>query len=101
MSPNEICTQLSLWIVNLYIKSYIFFLHFILYRYRIYMCGSGLIRIKKAPEYGSNTDPDPQHWEEPRPAWKGGHAADGNIRRDGHNTLASVLVNTVDVGVDA
>ena len=34
-----------------------------------YMCGSGSvfqirIRIHKAPEYGSNTDPvpDPQHW---------------------------------------
>ena len=32
------------------------------------MCGSGsvfgifCIRIQKAPEYGSNTDPDPQHW---------------------------------------
>ena len=29
------------------------------------MCGSGSvfgIRIRKAPEYGSNTDPDPQHW---------------------------------------
>ena len=31
------------------------------------MCGSGYvfgirIRIHEAPEYGSNTDPDPQHW---------------------------------------
>ena len=31
------------------------------------MCGSGSvfrirIRIQEAPEYGSNTDPDPQHW---------------------------------------
>ena len=37
----------------------------------IFMCGSGSvfgipvrirIRIQEAPEYGSNTDPDPQHW---------------------------------------
>ena len=33
-----------------------------------YMCGSvfvfGIrIRIHKAPKYGSNTNPDPQHWK--------------------------------------
>ena len=33
----------------------------------IYICGSGSIlgiriRIHEAPENGSNTDPDPQHW---------------------------------------
>ena len=35
--------------------------------FQIYMCGSGLeirIRVHKAPENGSNTDPDPQHWVE-------------------------------------
>ena len=35
----------------------------------IYMSGSGSvfgIRIQKAPDYGSNTDPDPQHWKKMR-----------------------------------
>ena len=68
MLPKEIFTLLSLFIVNFYFKSSIFF--FILSS--IYMCGSGSvfrirIRIQKAPEYGSNTDPDPdpdpQHWD--------------------------------------
>ena len=59
MSPKEICTKLSLWIVNFYLKSYIFCFHFTLYLH-VWI----RIRIQKAPEYGSNTDqdPDPQHW---------------------------------------
>ena len=44
-------TQLSLWIVNFYVKS-IFCRNFIVYLH---------VWIQKAPEYGSNTDPDPQH----------------------------------------
>ena len=59
MSPKEIFSQLSLWIVNLYLKSYIFCLHFNLYLHV-------WIRIQEAPEYGSNMDPDPQHWFLPR-----------------------------------
>ena len=31
MAPNEIFRQLSLWIVNLYLKSYTFCLYFILF----------------------------------------------------------------------
>ena len=66
MVPKEIFTLLSLFIVNFYFKSSIFF--FILSS--IYMCGSGSvfrirIRIQKAPEYGSITDPDPQHCPSP------------------------------------
>ena len=38
--------------INFYLKSYIFCLHFTLYLH---------VWIRKAPEYGSNTDPDPQH----------------------------------------
>ena len=56
MSPKEICTKLSLWIVNFYLKSYIFCFHFTLYLH-VWI----RIQIQKAPEYGSNTDPDPQH----------------------------------------
>ena len=41
MLHTEMFTQLSLFIVNFYLKSYIFFLHFIPYL--------------QAPEYGSNT----------------------------------------------
>ena len=40
--------------MNFYLKSYIFCLHFTLYLHV-------WIRIQKAPEYGSNTDLDPQH----------------------------------------
>ena len=59
----EIFTHLSLWIMNLYLKSYIFCLHFIQYLHvwvqiRIFRIR---IRIQKALDYGSNTDPDPQH----------------------------------------
>ena len=59
----EIFTHLSLWIMNLYLKSYIFCLHFIPYLHvwvqiRIFRIR---IRIQKALDYGSNTDPDPQH----------------------------------------
>ena len=57
MSPKEIFTQLSLWIVNLYLKSYNFLSPFILYLH-VWIW----IRIQKAPEYGSNTDPGPQHY---------------------------------------
>ena len=74
MSPKEIFTQLSLWIVNFYVKVvselWIFILNLISFAFilfYIYMCGSGSvflirIRIQKAPEYGSNMDPDPQDW---------------------------------------
>ena len=56
MSPKEFCTgtKLSLWIVNVYLKSYIFCFHFTLYLHV-------WIRIQKASEYGSNTDLDPHH----------------------------------------
>ena len=48
MSPKEICTKLSLWIVNFYLKSYIFCFHFTLYLHV-------WIRIRIP-----NTDPDPE-----------------------------------------
>ena len=48
MSPKEICTKLSLWIVNFYLKSYIFCFHFTLYLHV-------WIRI-----HIPNTDPDPE-----------------------------------------
>ena len=54
MSPKEIFSQLSLWTVNLYLKSYIFCYCFNLYLHV-------WIRMQEAREYGSNTDPDPQH----------------------------------------
>ena len=59
MSPEEIYSQLlvSLWILNLCLKCYTFCLYFILYL-------NVWIRIHKASEYGSNTDPDPQPWFE-------------------------------------
>ena len=70
-------TQSSLWTVNLYLKSYIFCLHFILYLQ--YMCGSVFrirIRIQKGPEFGSNADLDPQKccqhnncWPAQEPSW--------------------------------
>ena len=41
--------------MNLCLKSYTFHLYFILFLHV-------WIRIHKAPEYGSNADPDPQHW---------------------------------------
>ena len=55
MSPKEICTHLSFWIVDLlYILNLTpFYLHFILYLHL-------WIRIQKAPD-GFNTDSDPQH----------------------------------------
>ena len=60
--PKEIFSQLSLFKVNLYLKSCIFFPSF----YPLFVCVSGSvfriqIQIQKAPEYGSNTgtDPDP------------------------------------------
>ena len=46
MSPQEICTKLSLWIVNFYLKSDIFCFHFTLY-WHVW------IRIP-------NPDPDPE-----------------------------------------
>ena len=50
----------ELWIYILNLISFAFILYY------FYMCGSGSvfrirIRIQEAPEYGSNTDPDPQH----------------------------------------
>ena len=65
MALEERFSQLSIWTVNLWFKSYAFFAYILSYT-GIYMCGSGSvlgIRIHKAPEYRSNTDPDPQHWE--------------------------------------
>ena len=56
LSPKEIFNHLGLWIVGWYLKSYIFCLHF-----NIYLHVWIRIRIQEAPEYGSNTDPDPQH----------------------------------------
>ena len=59
---EEIFIQLSLRIVNFCLN----LTHFATHLSYIFMCGSGSvlgirIRIQKAPEYGSNTDPDPQH----------------------------------------
>ena len=48
MAKKIFFSQLSLWMMNLC-------LYFVLYLYV-------WIRIHKAPEYGSNTDPNPQHW---------------------------------------
>ena len=48
MLPKEIFTQISHFIVNYYLKSCIFFLHFILYLHV-------WIRIQKAPEQGSRS----------------------------------------------
>ena len=50
MLLKEIFTLLSLFIVNFYLKSCIFFLHFILYLH-VWI----RIRIQKAPESGSTT----------------------------------------------
>ena len=52
MSLKEIVSQLGLRIVNLYLKSCTFYLHFILYLHL-------WIRIHRAPEYVSNVDLDP------------------------------------------
>ena len=57
MALEELFCQLSLWMVNLCLKSSNFCLYFIQYRYLHVW-----IRILKAPEYGYNTDPDTQHW---------------------------------------
>ena len=59
MSPKEIFTQLSLWIVNYgnILNLTYFVSHFIL-NLHVWI----VFRIQKAPEYRSNTDPDPQHW---------------------------------------
>ena len=53
----------ELWIYILHLIPFVSILSFT----GIYMSGSGSvcgirIRIHKAYEYGSNTDPDPQHW---------------------------------------
>ena len=68
MSPQEFFCQLSLWIGNLYL-TYILHHAPLCNPIFMYMCGSesvpvfGMrIRILKAPKYGFNTDPDPQHW---------------------------------------
>ena len=55
MAREELFSQLSLWIVNLFTKWYTFCLNFIIYWH-------GWIRIHESPEYGSNMDPDQQHW---------------------------------------
>ena len=47
------CRLFSLWSGILYLNTFSIFL--ILYL-------NVWIRIHKSPEYGSNTDPDPQHW---------------------------------------
>ena len=66
MSPKEIFSPLSLGILNLPVYS-IYNLNLTssasILTY-ICRCGSGSVfgRRQKAPEYGSNTDPDPQHW---------------------------------------
>ena len=59
---KKFLSQLSLWIVNLCIKSDTICLYFILYLHvRIRIRIPIKDPIHKAPEYGSNTDPDPQH----------------------------------------
>ena len=58
---NTFYSVQSLWLVN-YFLNLTPFASILSY---IYMPGSVLgirILIHKAPEYGSNTDPDPQHW---------------------------------------
>ena len=62
MSPKEICSQLSHSML-IYILNLTPFVSILSY---FYMCGSGSVfrrRIHKAPEYGSNTDP--QHCRKP------------------------------------
>ena len=60
MSPKEMFTLLSLWILNLLPPFYPTFScldpdpDFTVFGIRI--------RIQKAPEYGTNTDKDPQHF---------------------------------------
>ena len=51
MSPKEIFSQLSLRILNLYLKSFTFCLYFILVCMYVHVW----IRIHKAPEYGSGS----------------------------------------------
>ena len=63
MAPEEIFSQLSLWIVNL-CHSITTFSSNLSY---IYLFGSGSvfgiwILVLKGPEYGSNFNPDPQRW---------------------------------------
>ena len=67
-TAKYIFCQLSLWIVNLYLKSCIFCLHFNLYLY-VWI----RIRIQEAPEYGSNRDPGPQHWTKQTKNFFSGH----------------------------
>ena len=57
MSPEEIFSPFSLWIVNLCLKSYTLCIYFILYLHHVWLW----IRIHKAPDYVSNTDPFPQY----------------------------------------
>ena len=61
MSPEELFSELSLWMVNLWLKSYNF-CHYLIFILCILTC------VDPDPywEYGSghesNTDPDPQNW---------------------------------------
>ena len=68
MLPFENFAQLSLFIVNFYLKSCTFFLHFILYLHVwIWIRISNTDPDPESSEYRSNTvwdpdlDPDPQH----------------------------------------
>ena len=64
MAPEELFSWLSAGLGNLclIVKTYTFCLF--LYYCTVYFHVWIWIRIYKAPEYGSNTDPDPKHCEE-------------------------------------
>ena len=58
MAPEKLFCQLSLRTVNFCLKFSTFSIYFILYNLQVWIW----IRFDKAPEYGPNMDPDPQHW---------------------------------------
>ena len=81
MSPKEIFSQLSLWIVNLYLKSYIFCLHFNLYLH-VWI----RIRIPNTDpyfEYGSGSGKLPNTGTDPILIWI-------------HNTVKKIVLDPDD-----
>ena len=73
LSPNKfLISRVSEFLINTGILHLTSFPSILTY---ICICGSGSvfrirIRIQEAPEYGSNTDPDPQHCFEENPLIK-------------------------------
>ena len=58
LAPENLFSQLSLRMVNFHGLSLVHLLPLFYPIFTIHVW----IRIHKATEYGSNTDPDPQHW---------------------------------------